>query len=175
MLNKLRHWEISGFIFVVIFGTMLHFFYKWTGNNLIAGFFSPVNESIWEHLKLLFFPALLFSIVEYFVIGKNYKNFITSKSFGIMLGVLAIIATICTYQGIIGKDFLLADILVFVFGVGVTYVYSWMKLNKAQGSKKAQSIGLILIMLLGMSFIWFTMYPPHIALFFDPIAKKYGI
>ena len=55
---------IIGVIFVSAAGTLLHFVYSWTGNNSIIGLFAPVNESTWEHMKLLYFPMLLFCAAE---------------------------------------------------------------------------------------------------------------
>ncbi len=175
LLNKLIGWEITGFIFVVIIGSLLHFVYNWTGNNRIAGIFSPINESTWEHLKLLFVPMLLFSAFEYFNVGKNYPNFILAKSIGIVLGLITIIITFYTYTGIIGKHFLCADILTFIFGVAVAFTYSWQAIHHIQINIQNQFAGIILILTLAVSFLLFTFYPPHIALFLDPVTKGYGI
>ena len=45
-------WEIIGTFFIIIAGSLLHFVYEWTGYSDIMGLFTPVNESVWEHLKL---------------------------------------------------------------------------------------------------------------------------
>ena len=58
MLKKLT---FIGIIFTIILGTISHNVYPWTGNNFIAGLFSPVNASIWEHMKIAFFPMLIYS------------------------------------------------------------------------------------------------------------------
>jgi hypothetical protein len=173
VINRLACWEIWGIVFVIVAGTLLHFVYDWSGHNRLVGIFSPVNESIWEHLKLLFVPMLLFSAVEYFEIGKYYPNFIAAKSFGMVIGMFAIIVAFYTYTGIIGEHFLWADILTFIFGVVVAYAYSWRAIN--QGSLLPQSVGIMLTIVLAMCFILFTFHAPHIALFLDPVSKKYGI
>ena len=59
--------QIISTIFVIIFGTLLHFTYNWSNNNSLIGAFSAVNESTWEHLKLLFFPMLITIIIGYFL------------------------------------------------------------------------------------------------------------
>lgn len=69
--NILRFTIFSG-IFVMILGTLLHFTFEWSGNSTFVASFSAVNESTWEHLKLLFFPMLLTTILGYFLIGKNF-------------------------------------------------------------------------------------------------------
>ena len=63
-MKKVRNWQITAVLFTLIFGTLLHFTYGLSGNNPIVGTFSAINESTWEHLKLLFFPMLIFAIFE---------------------------------------------------------------------------------------------------------------
>ncbi len=55
---------ICGILFTSVLGSLLHFVYEWTGENPLAALFSPVNESVFEHCKLLFFPALLYTLFE---------------------------------------------------------------------------------------------------------------
>ena len=57
------------FIFISVLGVLLHFTYEWSGDNAVVGLFSAVNESTWEHLKLLFFPFLLLTILEVLLRG----------------------------------------------------------------------------------------------------------
>ena len=72
MNKKLFKLEIIGFIFVSIVGTLSHFLYDWLGKNVFAGVFCPVNESPWEHLKLLFFPFAIYTVYMYIKL-KNIK------------------------------------------------------------------------------------------------------
>lgn len=174
MGNQLVRWEIAGIIFVIVFGTLLHFVYQWSGNNQIVGLFAPVNESTWEHLKLLLLPMVLFSIVEYFAIGKDYPNFIPAKALGILLGMIAIVVIFYTYTGISGNHYLWADIATFIMGVAIAYAYSWKIINKQPIGTSAQIIGVLIILLLFLSFAVFSLYPPHTPIFLDPITKSYG-
>lgn len=71
MKRELRRWEIVGFIATGLFGTLLHFVYEWTGGNRVIAVFSAVNESTWEHMKLLFIPFLVFTVVEFIVFPRR--------------------------------------------------------------------------------------------------------
>jgi hypothetical protein len=175
MENGLFCWELSGFIFVIIIGTILHFVYHWTGQNRIAGLFSPVNESTWEHLKLLFMPMLLFSIVEYFAIGNRFPNFIEAKALGIVFGLLVIVVVFYTYTGIVGQHFLWADILTFVLGVAAAYAYGWRNIHRVNAGSSSQFAALLILLVLVACFAIFTFYPPHIPFFLDPVSKGYGV
>lgn len=53
MKKSIPYWQAAGFIFTAILGTLLHFLFDWTNGSVIAALFSAVNESIWEHMKLL--------------------------------------------------------------------------------------------------------------------------
>lgn len=169
MVMNLPCWEVAGFIFTLVCGSLLHFVYKWSNKNRIVGLFSPVSESVWEHLKMLFFPMLLFSAVEYFAGGYRYSNFITSKSFGLALGLLTIVVVFYTYTGIVGKNYLIADILTFIAGVAAAYGYSWYSINNNPGNPIA---GIILTIALLAAFLLFTYDHPKLKLFIDPITRR---
>ena len=59
MKPSLKKIEWISFLAASVLGTLFHFVYGWSGENPVAGLFFPVNESTWEHLKLIFFPILL--------------------------------------------------------------------------------------------------------------------
>ena len=61
----LKTYTIIGVFFVLAAGSLAHFLYDWTGSNAIAGLFVPVNESVWEHMKLLFFPMHRFRLMPW--------------------------------------------------------------------------------------------------------------
>ena len=89
-MKKIRNWQIIAILFTLVVGTLLHFTYEWSGENKIIGTFSAINESTWEHLKLIFFPMLIFSIFEGIKIYKETNNYIEAKAIGIIFGILFI-------------------------------------------------------------------------------------
>ena len=97
MKKKVLIWEIIGFLTVCALSGVFHFIYDWSGKQAWIGFFCPVNESTWEHLKLLFFPVLIFSAIEYIWIRKESKNFIAARVTGTVLGMFTIIAVSYTH------------------------------------------------------------------------------
>ena len=86
-------------------GTLLHFLYNWTKKSYIVGLFSATNESVWEHLKLLFIPVFISTVIENLVYGKAIKNFFFSRLVAVLLGLFSIIALHYGYTGAIGKRF----------------------------------------------------------------------
>ena len=104
--KEVRNWQIGVTIFSIIFGTLLHFLYEWSNENQIIALFSAVNESTWEHLKLVFFPMFVAGIVEYFALRGKTKNMIQAKAVAIVFAICFIIVFFYTYTGIIGTNFL---------------------------------------------------------------------
>lgn len=172
--RKLAVWELFGFLFVIIVGTLLHFTYQWSSKCSAAGYFSPVNESTWEHLKLIFTPMLIYSLIEYLAIGRNSKDFLAAKAIGILLGMLTIVTVFYTYTGVIGTHYLALDIITFLLGVTVAFVSSWRILQNMHISKGAQIAVLLLLGVIAVCFVVFTDYTPQIALFKDPVTGTYG-
>ena len=81
---KIKTWQIIAVIVILISGVLLHYAYEWSGENVIVGLFSAVNESTWEHLKLVYFPMLVMAIIGYFFIGKKSYNYWNAQTVGII-------------------------------------------------------------------------------------------
>ena len=102
MKKLLSAWQVAGFIFTGIAGVILHFLFDWTNESIIVAPFSAVNESIFEHMKLLFFPMFVFALIESRYIGMEHKNFWCVKLIGIVLGVGLIPVLYYTIRGVFG-------------------------------------------------------------------------
>ena len=169
MNKKLKTVQIVVIILAIVFGTLLHFTYEWSGENRIVGLFSATNESVWEHLKLVFYPMLILAIVEYFVVKKEANNYIEAKSLGIFLAIAFIIVFYYTYTGIIGKTFFIIDILTFIRSIilGEWVSYKLM-IRKSESTTLSKILSSAIIFYFLISFILFTYNPPNINLFKDP-------
>lgn len=165
--------EFFSAIFTLVFGTILHFTFDWSANNLIVGAFSAVNESTWEHLKLVFFPMLISTIIGFIYYKKEYPNYLCVKTKGILLALSFIVIFFYSYTGILGKNISVLDIGSFIVAVILAEYYILKNIsNKSECNNFVQSIILIVLFL---CFILFTFFPPHIGLFMDPITGMYGI
>lgn len=171
--TKIRNYQIISAIFVCILGTLLHFTYEFFGENIFVAAFSAVNESVWEHLKLLFFPMLLTTIIGYFYIGKNTPNFLCSKVFGIIVSMLFIIIFFYTYTGIIGKSIVFIDIASFFVAVILGEYLSYKLMISNFKCNNITAVVILTIILI--SFIVFTYFTPKIGIFKDPVTNQYGI
>lgn len=102
---------IAGILCVSILGTILHFTYRWSGRNPLIGLIAPVNESVWEHMKLLFFPMLLFGLWN--LKGVTDACRISAFHAGLLMGTLLIPVLFYAYTSVLGRNFLVLDIALF--------------------------------------------------------------
>ena len=169
-MKKIRNWQIIAVLFTFVLGTLLHFTYEWSGYNPIVGTFSAINESTWEHLKLLFFSMLIFAIFEGINVYKETNNYIEAKTIGIIFGMLFITVFFFTYTGIIGTNFAVLDIGSFFVGVILSEIIAYKIMQKESFStKKTRTISLIILILITIMFVSFTFNPPNINYFRDPV------
>lgn len=173
MNKKLFKYEIIGFIFVSVFGTLFHFLYEWLNYSKIIALFCPVNESVWEHLKLLFFPYLIWTVIEYFLLGKK-ENFFFSKITGVLCGIVFLVSFFYTYNGITGSSGTFINILSFFIGTAISFILSYEIMRNCKKNTN-KIIPIILFIVIAGIFFLFTFVPPLIPLFEDPQNFTYGI
>ena len=173
--SLILRYELFGMLFVSILGGLLHFTFELSGFNPIVGAFSAVNESVWEHLKLGFWPILLLTIIEYRFIIKQTNNFFLGKMVSAFTIILVIPAIFYSYTGITGESIFLIDILSFFIAVIIGQVLSYKMLTYKQLPKNSKWISLFALAILAILFIVFTFYPPNLPPFQDPISGGYGI
>lgn len=162
--------EIPYIIATALLGTLSHFFYEWSGHMALIALFSPVNESAWEHLKLLFFPFLAVSILQYLL---NRRSLLAARFFfyrfwSALCAMAVILICFFTYTGIFGTHFLPLDILIYFTGVLTAFLLSERFLGSVQKSVPDFTVTVLLWSALCLCFFLFTCFPPEIPLFFSP-------
>ncbi len=167
-------WQFVGFGVTSLLGTLLHFLYDWT-ESPIAALFSGVNESTWEHMKLLFFPLFAFAILQGFFVGREYTCFWCIKLKGILLGLVLIPTLFYTLRGIFGPTPDWINITIFFVAAALTYLYETRLFKQEHRSCAFSKAALIVLCLIAVAFWVFTFLPPMIPLFEDPINGSFGI
>ena len=173
MSRNIPRWQIAGFIFVSALGTFLHFLFDLTGGSVAVAPFSAVNESIWEHLKLLYFPMVIFALREYLRWGRAETGFWHIKLMGILTGLILVPALYYTYTGIFGVNADWLNITIF-FVVAAVVFYLETKLFAGSRRHLPDWIAILLITVIGIAFALLTFLPPHIPFFRDPSTGTYG-
>ena len=174
MKRDVSLWQFAGFSLSSLLGTLLHFLYDWTNEALVTAPFSGVNESTWEHMKLLFIPLFIFALIQhrYF---KEYEIFWCVKLAGIAAGLFTIPVLFYTYNGVFGKSPDWVNITIFFVAAAIAF---WLEARLLRSNPlrcRCSRLCFLVLCLIGILFVVFTFVTPKIPLFQDPLTGEYGI
>lgn len=174
MKQSISYWQVAGFLFTSVLGTFLHFLFDLNGQSVIAAIFSAVNESIWEHLKLIYYPMLLFAFIQYRFWGKDCKAFWCIKLVGILIGLMLIPVLYYTYSGIFGASVDWLNIAIFFLSAGAAFWAENKLFQKQSSCRLPDRTAFFLILIIGIIFTVLTFFTPKIPFFKDPVSGSYG-
>ncbi len=172
MDKQMVRWQWAGLIFVEILGPILHFLFDWTNQNRIIGAISAVNESTWEHMKILFIPMFIFAVVESIFIKRD--DFWCVKLTGIATGLLLIPILFYTLNGVFGKTPDFVNILIYYVAVISAFLVEW-RMFKGNNCKCPKRVATSILLAIFVLFVVWTYLPPEIPIFRDPISGGFGI
>ena len=167
-------WQAAGFALVTFGSTILHFLYDWTDGSILVAPFSGINESTWEHMKLLFWPLFLFALVQRLCF-RDQENYWCVKLAETLLGLVLIPVLFYTYSGIFGKSPDWVNIAIFYISAALVFLIEWWAFPKDRLPCRNPWLAFAALCLLGVLFVVFTFAPPQIPLFQNPITGTYGI
>lgn len=170
------------FVTTIIFGIVAsfsHFAYNLSGNNLIVGLFNPVNESVWEHQKFMFFPFLLWWIAIYLIKNKNCEiplnTWIVSAAVSLVVAPLSVVLLFYGHRGALGIKSVFIDILLVFICYFIALSVASHFLKYSEPNKGIVITSVIVIAVIFIAFIVFTFNPPQLPIFYDTVTKTYGI
>ena len=166
IFNKsLNKKNLPSVLAVAILGSLNHFLYDWTGGSSLAALFCPINESPWEHLKLLFFPFLFLTLGTAALRRFRDRRFFYCRFLGVVCGMAFILVSFYTYTGIWGTHVLILDLLIFFLSVVLSFSAAQFFFRALKQIPSAN----VIFTLWGAGiffFFVFTCFPPGIPLFF---------
>lgn len=173
MKKDISLWQFAGFAFTSLFGTLLHYLYDWSSKSIFIAPFSAVNESTWEHMKLLYFPMFVFAIIQsrFF---KEYKNFWCIKLVGFVTGLTLIPILFYTYNGVFGKSPDWVNIAIFFVSAAIAYFIEAKMFKNNKLRCKQPWLAFLIICLIGVLFVVFTFFTPKLPVFKDPLSGDFG-
>ena len=174
MKRSIGLWQLMGFAVTSFAGTILHFLYEWLDEAIWIAPFSGVNESTWEHMKLLFWPMFFFAVIQsrFF---RDRADFWCIKLRGILLGLVLIPIMFYTYNGVIGKSPDWINIAIFFLSAAVAYIYETRLFHAEKLSYRSPNRAIAILCTIALLFIVFTFRTPEIGIFRDPLTGTYGI
>ena len=164
MKRSVGLWGLMGFAVTAFAGTILHFLYDWLGESPWVAAFSGVNESTWEHMKLLFWPMFIYAIVQSFFF-KETDNFWCIKLRGILSGLVLIPVLFYTYNGAVGKSPDWLNITIFFVCAAIAYIFEARLLRKQNLRCQSPNWAFVLLCFIAVLFVLFTFKTPEIGIF----------
>lgn len=159
-------WGFAGFSLTSLVGTLLHFLYDWTGGSLLVAPISGVNESTWEHMKLLYVPLLAFAFIQRRTF-RDSPSFWCVKLRGTVTGLVLIPVLFYTLNGAFGKTPDAVNISIFFVAAAATFLLE-TRLLRRDSPCRFPRLAVAALVLIGVLFFVFTFWPPNLPLFIDP-------
>lgn len=150
----------------ILLGFLNHFLYQLSKGSAFIALICPVNESVWEHLKLIFFPVLFVSVGEYLRYRPEPVRFFYCRFLAVLCAIGATITLFYTYTGITGENFLVIDISIFLISILFGFYMDAHFYHKSMG-RTSQTTTFSLWVITSLFYFVFTCFPPDIPLFFS--------
>ena len=135
-----------------------------------------MNESIFEHLKILFTSPLLYGIIDYCLLKKEgitFHNFSLNLFLTSTLSVILFLLIYLPFYYMIG-EFLPLTLVLMLISYGIVELISYYILSLSK-IPYLNTLSILFIILIDLNFIILTFSPPHSDLFLDTTTNTYGI
>lgn len=172
-MNK-KKLKILGVVIAFVLCFPLHFLYDLMP-NFITSIFLPVNESIAEHMKILFGSIMISSVIQKIIVIKkelNIKNICISNFTGAVLSIPIFLLIFVPIYKAIGENMPITIFLMFITIV-ISQIISYIIINSK--NLKLENITIFLVIIVYIIFGLLTYFPPENDLFMDPTNLTYGI
>ncbi len=173
--RKILIWEMLGILFTFMVGALLHFTFELSGFWKPMALISGVNESVWEHLKIGFWPAFVWATIEFFIFGKKVKNFFFAKGISYLVLPVTIVALFYGYTIIFNIESLAIDIVIFFIAIAAAQIVSYRLMLIRERKISINVLGAVIIIINIILFSLLSYFPPKCPIFKDPVTGGYGI
>lgn len=174
-MNTNKKLKIIGIIIAFALCFPLHFLYDKLP-CFLTSIIAPVNESIAEHMKLLFGSIIISGIIQKIIVKCKkieinnicFSNFIAAIS---SIPIFLIIYLPVYY--IIGENFIITIIIMFI-AIAISEFIAYLITNRKK-DLGLENISILFVILTYLAFALLTYFPPQFDLFLDPESITYGI
>lgn len=167
--------ELAGALFVMLAGSTLHFVFGWSGGWRPLALIAAVNESVWEHLKLAFWPGLFWALLPWKTLETRTADRLAARGLSLLLTAALIVAVFESYTAILGRNLLPLDIGTFFLAVLVGQLAAAALDMNGPPGPVLRRLGLALLALQLLAYALFTFFPPDLGLFTDSRNGLQGI
>ena len=167
--------EAVGFVIIYAAAVYLHFAYPLSGGAALGILFGAVNESVWEHVKILSAAYIGWSLLQLSWLRVRFRQYAAAKCIGLYTLMGLIIGGHYGYTALTGEVLFRADIGLSVAAVALVQVMTYFLETRENQLADYFAPAMMLLMLYYLMFFSFTIFPPKAELFRDPTSGGYGI
>lgn len=162
---------LLSYLFCCLTGVLFHFLYGWSSEWMVLRPFVPVNESVFEHLKLLFYPMLLATVSEAFLTGRSPMMLLASRAVSAWISCALLTGFFYSYSALAGHTILFVDIASYFVFVALAYRLSEAFCARCGKSPAFVAIGCFLLIAACALFALFSEFHPELPFFQDPSSS----
>ncbi len=167
--------EAAGVAVIYCAAVFLHFVYRLSDSSALGMVFGAVNESVWEHVKIFSFAYMGWAMIEAMFLKLPFRQYAVSKCIGLYTLIGSMIGFYYLYTSFTGKSILRVDVISSLVLVAAAQALSFFLETRAERLRELFYPALLLFFLYYLMFFSFTVFPPRIKLFCDPLSGTYGI
>ena len=172
---NLKKLKIIGVIIAFALCFPLHFLYD-IFPSFITSIIAPVNESIWEHMKILFTSILFSGVIQKIIVKVKhlqYKNVCISNIIAAASSIPIFLIIYLPIYYLIGEVLPVTIFIMFIVIV-ISQIIT-LFIIKIKKDLKMENLSILFAIIIYILFGLLTYFPPEITLFKDPITLTYGI
>ena len=172
--EKWCSWSIP---FLFIIGSTFHFLFELSGNSPVVGAFAAINESVWEHQKMVLLPVIGWWTIVFLLKGTrdriNKRKWFTGSIASLIVSIMTIPFMFYFYSEAFGVHLLIVDVLILLLAFigGQCIGFHFYKYSKGIAFYVSMIVTIVILLI----FILFTFNPPLLPWFKDSLTGQYGI
>ena len=174
-MDNLLAIKLIGAPIIFILGASFHFLYKYGGKKSWMTIISPVNESLWEHLKIGYYPFLIYAFVQVLLLSTVPQNLLTAEFIGLYSMLACIVVVELIYPAILKRNVLILDFVVFFLAILFGQIVSYLIMTNYGQIIVYEYWIFFVIIFNALLFYIFSFRPPKISIFRDSVDGKYGV
>ena len=167
MLKRIKPetYTLLGILVLFAVGSLFHFLYSLTGECFIIGLFVPINESIFEHTKMVVLPVFIWWFIFYLFRKKDLfvNAWFTSALIAMISAIIAIPMLFYFYSQAFGIESLIIDILILLASLAIGQILGLNYYRHGKGIEYHFAIFLMIVIII--LFAFFTINPPAFPIF----------
>ena len=159
--------KVVAIVLMIVLGTCMHFVMGALppgGISVFLGNIFPVNETSWEHMKMIWYPFLAVGII--FSRKTGNRGYFASFVVCSVMAMLMNLGAFSIYQSFSGTSVLMLDIMIYMSSM-LTGALLACELSQKKWAQKALPLWVALAVVITAGIIWLTYNPGNGYVFMD--------